>query len=523
MDLPNPEVHEKMLVLSSFLSQIKEELHIQAQSLSSDHWDHNQLDEFLWELNNYYYQSFHERFIPLYRAQWEKEIKRLYGIARDESALKEDIIKNLKRSAQIYNQVKNGLNLLKCNHEQIYNLRFMSGRSQEQLLLELIYALKETEITLAECLDLLYSCQTLVAEKELLKSIKVYPFQSILKNLWNSWDSDNSTWGRDYKRLMINLELCVKLLGKISGSDEKHADDWDTWLAELYKTEHHLSNKKYSPALNEWYRQDLRPQFILYTELLALNIRMRERKGIQANVRHFENWLQALLYLLERTNRRNGRPEPLLLEMYYANSADAAFLKEIIELLSKAQKNLQVLIKQHGKSANPEFTIFREAAGGFLHETWPTFKNMIKTNPMNFSLLGNMLVHMRNQFCWLETQIDHLDNQAEHIQKTQRQYEQILDTISSYQNALTEMKNQLAKTLAPRNLSRQFKDFEVRVEHVPLNQGEPFPSPYLDLLDHGHAKTGQGFIIEEEDGDLFIFRLGDLKDALVPNIKLREG
>jgi hypothetical protein len=88
---------------------------------------------------------------------------------------------------------------------------------------------------------------------------------------------------------------------------------------------------------------------------------------------------------------------------------------------------------------------------------------------------------------------------------------------------LTEMKNQLARTLAPRNLSRQFKDLEVRVEHVQLNQDEPFPNVYLALLDHPPGQAGQQLFIEEEDGDLFLFQAGDIKDVLVPHIKLREG
>ncbi|HRW12743.1 MAG TPA: hypothetical protein P5549_06420, partial [Syntrophomonas sp.] len=338
MHLPEPEVRENMLELSSFLRQIKDELQIQSQCLPGV--DVNTVDEFILDLNNYYYQRFHEQFIPLYRAQWEAEIKRLYGIARDESALREDIIKNLKRSAQIYNQVKNALHLLKDNQEQINHLHFALERNQAQLLLELIYALKETETVLAACLDLLHTGQTLSTEKELIKSMKVYPFQSILKNLWNSWDPDSSTWGRDYKRLLINLELFAALVGKISGNDDKRADDWAMWLAELNKTEHQLNNKKYSPALHEWYRQDLRPQLMIYTELLALNIKLRDRKGLQAAVHHFESWLQALLFLLERSNRRNGSPEPLLLEMNYAHSADASSLKEVIDLLGKAQKNL---------------------------------------------------------------------------------------------------------------------------------------------------------------------------------------
>jgi hypothetical protein len=263
--------------------------------------------------------------------------------------------------------------------------------------------------------------------------MKVYPFQLILKNLWNSWDPDSNTWGRDFKRLLINLELFAALLGKISDSDDKRADDWDMWLAEINKIEHQLNNKKYSPALHEWYRQDLRPQLMIYTELLALNIKLRDRKGLQTAIHRFESWLQALLFLLERTNRRSGRPEALLLEMNYAPSANASSLKETIDLLGKAQKNLQVLIKQHGKSANPEFQIFLEAAENFLHKTWPAFQNMDKSTPMDYGQLNNMLTQMRNHFGWLETQLDHLANQAEHIQKTQQQYTQIQYTLANYQ------------------------------------------------------------------------------------------
>lgn len=523
MNLPEPDTNKNMLELSSFLTCIKEELQQQMQCLQSQQLGQNELEDFILDLNSYYYQSFQERFFPLYRTEIEEEMKKLYKIARDESALKEDILKNLKLSAQIYNHVKNGLSLLKQNHALVDDLRFTTGLSQEQLLLELIYALKDMLTTIVKCLDTLKSYQSLITELELTKCFDSYPFQAMIKNLWLNWEPDNNNFDRDFKRLMMNLELSQKLLTKISGSDEKSADNWDIWLDELYKTENNLANKKYSPSLSTWYKQHVRPQFILYEELLELSIKQRDRKRIQLTVRNFETWLRSLLYLLTRVSRGSGIPEPMLLEMHWSKPVNYSFIKEITSLLTQVQKNLQNLFKQYEEASNPDFPIFSESAGKILSETWPKFKSILKDNDMTeFNLFNNMLERLKNQFSFLEMQIDHLNTRARHIEKMQQQFEQILTTINNYQFLLAEMKNQLAKTLAPRNLSRQFKDMDLRIEHVVINKGEVFPSDYYDLLNIEDDQTGQEHLIAEEDGDIFLFRLDDLKDALIPKIILGE-
>jgi len=523
LHLPEPDIRNNMLELSAFLTRIKEELQLQGQALKSKELERNELEDLILDLNSYYYQSFHEQFFPLYRAELEEDIKRLYKIARDETALKEDIIKNLKRAAQMYNHVKNGLNVLKQNHELVDSLRFTTSHSQEQLLLELLYALKDTQTAMSKCLDTLKSWQSLKALPELAKCWQVYPFQSALRGLWMSWDADSNSFGRDFKRLLINLELIQKLLAKITFSDENSTENWDICLAELHKIENNLAHKKYSPSLTLWYKQHIRPQFILYAELLELSIKQRDRKRIQLAVRNFETWLRSLLYLLERVSIRSGKPEPLLLEMHLFNPPDTSLIDEIAALLTQVQENLQQLIKQHDEAAHPDFYIFSAAAGKIVNEAWPKFKSMLKeTNLNDPSILNNALARMQNQFSLLEMQIDHLNTRAEDIQKIKQQYEQMLATLDSYQDLLTEMKNQLSRTLAPRNVSRQFKDMDLRVEHVPINKGELFPPACYYLLNISEDQSGRERFIEEEDGDIFIFRLDDLKDSIIPNITLRE-
>jgi hypothetical protein len=313
-------------------------------------------------------------------------------------------------------------------------------------------------------------------------------------------------------------------LTKISGIDEKSTDNWDIWLAELFKTENNLANKKYSPSLLTWYKQHVRPQFILYEELLELSINQKDRKRIQLAVRNFETWLQSLLFLLERVRRGSGVPEPMLLEMHWSKPADYSFIKEITNLMTQVQKSLQNLIKQYEEASIPDFPIFSESAGNILSEVWPKFKSILQDNDVTeYNILNNMLERLKNQFSFLEMQIDHLNIRARHIQKMQQQYEQILTTIDNYHDLLTEMKNQLARTLAPRNLSRQFKDMDLRIEHVVINKGELFPSDYYDLLNIEDDQTEQEHFIAEEDGDIFLFRLDDVKDALIPKINSGEG
>jgi hypothetical protein len=119
-------------------------------------------------------------------------------------------------------------------------------------------------------------------------------------------------------------------------------------------------------------------------------------------------------------------------------------------------------------------------------------------------------------------QIDHLDSREEHAVKLKQQYERMLETIDSYQDLLGNMKNQLSRTLAPRNISRQFKELDLRVEHIPISQGEVFPSAYLYLLGVAVANrdSDQDCFVQEEDGDIFLFRLDELQDELIPKIVL---
>ncbi|HZK86518.1 MAG TPA: hypothetical protein VFC40_00970 [Syntrophomonas sp.] len=523
MNFIEPNTQSEGLELSEFMLQIKAELELQGQELQSAQLNQDELENYVLDLNSYYYQSFHERFFPLYRAQLEADMKRLYKIAREESALKEDIIKNLKRVAQMYNHVKNGLNVLKQNRALVDHLRLRSNRSQDQSSLSLIYALKDLQTSLIGCLELLNDFQTLLDDQTLIKSLQIYPFQSGLKALWLIWDPENNSFSRDFKRLMINLELSLKLVLKLPKSDDKFPEDRDNILDELDKIENNLTTKKYSPALANWFKQHIRPPFLIYLELLNLNIKQRDRKRIQQTANNFENWLQALLYLLGELSRRSGKPQPLLLELHFLDPGDPSRLKELLTLCTQTEKSIKELIQQYAEADNPSYSVFSDAASKILSGVLPQFKVIQEHKQMtDYSLVNNAIERLNSQVSFLEMQIDQLDSREEHAVKLKQQYERMLETIDSYQDLLGNMKNQLSRTLAPRNISRQFKELDLRVEHIPISQGEVFPSAYLYLLGVAVANrdSDQDCFVQEEDGDIFLFRLDELQDELIPKIVL---
>ncbi|HWQ75390.1 MAG TPA: hypothetical protein VN441_08755, partial [Syntrophomonas sp.] len=67
MNLPEPDINFYMKNLTAFLAQIERELQSQQQGWQCARLDQDELEALILDLNRYYYQSFHDRFMPLYR------------------------------------------------------------------------------------------------------------------------------------------------------------------------------------------------------------------------------------------------------------------------------------------------------------------------------------------------------------------------------------------------------------------------------------------------------------------------
>jgi len=524
MGLPEPDRQVYQDELNRFLLKLQDEIQAFSRNAKTVHLDQDTLEAYLLDLNTYYYRSFHERFFPVYKAGIEDEVRSLYRISREETALKEDILNNLKRMGQIYNGVKNADNLLDISRGQVQNLLAHAEQGREQRIAELLYTLKDLDNHLLTFDNMLGKWQSFLSDQELLKSLSAYPFHLALHQLLHGWEADNSRFIRDFKRLMVNLQLAAQLLIKLQYSDDPCLTARQTVLDELHKLEVSLSSKKSTPFLDSWYKNHLQDQFLIYTDLMTLYAEKNEPRRCLQTAQTFARWLQALLYLLEKATLSPEELGPLFLDLQSLALLPAE-LQEIGELVRKASGALQELTKSLAAATNPEFEHFSTAARRIIADAWPQLKAFQEQGKIpSGTVLANGLSRLSMQISLLDMNLDLLNDKEDHRHKLRQQYQLMLSNMDSYQSLLTEAKNELSRALAPRNISRNFKEMDIRLEHIPIAQGDVFPAAYLHYLpafkEMAYEAPKQEFVVREEGGDLFIFRIDDLYAEIIPNIIL---
>lgn len=523
MGIPEPEMRLYYNEIYSLLNVIREEIQVQSRLVAEDKIEFDVLDTYLLDLNTYYYQSFHDRFFPLYKSQLESEIMSLYRISRDEASLKEDILRNLKRMAIIYNRIKAGTDLLKMNRASVQEMLQNSDRGREQRIIELLYIIKELEQSFTSFLNLLNSYQDCLSDQKLLKSLGEYPFQSAWHNLLISWKPDNKKLIKDFKRFLINIHMLNKLLFNLQQSEDPCLEARNTTIDELEKLDIGLAGKKFSTPLTVWYKQNIQVQFNLHLNLLRLYADKSDRKGLLQAAHSCERWLEALLYWLDKFVFAPENLNAILLDLTVLSSDNQAEIKQLHDLSGQTVKSLRDLSHNLSNSSQPGFGNFYASVINIINGIQPKLKIIMEQSQFpRGTTLKTELNCLLIELSLLEDKLDLLQAKEDQVFKLKQQYEIMLQNMDSYLELLEEVKNELAKSLAPRNINRSFKDMDVRVEHIPLKPGEIFPSRYLYLLDQsrfsGERLSEQDYVVEKEDGDIFIFRLGDLYEELVPNM-----
>jgi len=96
--------------------------------------------------------------------------------------------------------------------------------------------------------------------------------------------------------------------------------------------------------------------------------------------------------------------------------------------------------------------------------------------------------------------------------------------IQSYIDLLVNIKVDLERLLAPRNISRFWKNHGVRTERIYLEKGQPFPAEYVSLLEEHKVDIHPGDyeqpVILHEEGDLFIIRVDNYVEVEMPPLTI---
>jgi hypothetical protein len=514
--------------LDHFLMQLKDELITQSRDTHMGSSPKVQdLDSYLLELNSFYYTSFHRRFFPLYRKIIEEDIRSLYRIGMQEQTLKRDIISSIKQHATLFNKVKSMSAILKVKREETKQLIVASYPRNDERCVELLYILKELANDWIDFQDMLNQLQTVLEDKKLLANLNQYPAHATVANLINGW-SGNVKSDRDLNKLMAGWQLAIKLLIKLQENQSPTKEATRAIKVELDKIDASWDNRKIPPALRSWYKQYIQKTFSLYMELIYLYGEKNDIKYAKQIAGQFEDWLQALLYILEQSLVYKSRGwDEMIANAFVLTRMDAEYLKELKVYFSRVLPSLEELINTLSSSSQADYQYHSQRSQQVLAEASQFFMLQIDNNvkPRGILLLAKM-EKLKNKVALLENRIYLLDEKAEHSLETAVQYQLSFNMLNSYLELIQSMQAQLLKSLSTRNIKRNFQDINLHIDHIPLKVGELFPPDYLYMNDKTPFETQETDArptqILYEEGDIFIINLDELQEELIPKVILSK-
>jgi len=98
--------------------------------------------------------------------------------------------------------------------------------------------------------------------------------------------------------------------------------------------------------------------------------------------------------------------------------------------------------------------------------------------------------------------------------------------VDAHFELMENIRSDLQRLLAPRNISRTWKDIRIRIDHIPLHKGKLFPVNYQYLLDKYAVETRitkqDNNLILHEEGDIFIIKVEDKTEEEIPYIIISQ-
>ncbi len=510
--------------LDSFLRQLKDELDIQGRAVITPVAGQDSLDEYLLELNSFYYESFHQRFFPLYNQIIEEDIRNLYHISQQEAVLKKNIMANFKQYARLFNQVKNISALLKGKRQETQSLAAEYQQRNDERSVNLLYVFKDLASNWDSFRSVLSNLQIMLDDKKLLTALQEHPTHVVVSNLIEDWKPDGSKAVRDFNRLLAAWQLAVKLLVKFQDNPSPTQETLGLLADELYKIDTSWDNRRVPPTIRTWYQQYIQRIFRLYLESLSLSGEKRSRKHTAQTAGYFADWLNSLLDVVEQSMVYKARGwDHLINQLGRLAKTDKEYIKELDVYTSRFLQSIEELIESLASSSRANYQNHSQRGSGLLAAASQYLQQQIEST---LTTRGIILVpdikQLRTQINFLESRIELLDEQEEHSVNASGQYQAMADSLDSFLELLRNVKEELNRMLSPHYIKNSFQNLDLRIEHVAIATGSLLPTQYNYLIDEmaigtEGADAPPGRILYEE-GDIFIIHLNELTETEIPKI-----
>lgn len=524
MQDPINDIRQYQDHLDNLLGQLKNKLDVQCKTAVASHSGLESLDEYVLELNTFYYESFHRRFFPLYEQLVKEDIRGLYNISQQESALRNNIVANLKQHVRLFNRLKYTGAILQQKRQETQTFWREYRQRHEEQTVGLLYILKEAAADWNSFLALLHNLQVVMEDDKLLTALKQYPAHAAAALLFQDWKPDNSKKLRDFNRLLATWQLGVKLLGKFQAGPAADRESFSALIDELRKIDTGWDNRKVPSPVRTWYQQYIQKSYRLHLDALSLSGEKKERRNTARTAIQFSDWLNSWLIVIEQCLVYETRGwDHLIRQLTHLNQVDMNYLQELDKYATKFVQSVGALIESLAASSQADYHNHSQQGTELLSSAGQYWQQQLEGSLRSrLMVLAPQVEQLKNQTGLMEDRIELMDEQKEFYDYAGRQYQAMVASLDSYLELLYETSEELKRIWSPHNSKNIFQDMDLKIEHIAITVGSQFPPQYNHLIDAGivssqPADAPEGRVLYEE-GDIFVIHLDKLTETEVPKI-----
>lgn len=488
------------LMLEELLNRLRQEIDNQSQGeavqLVAD------MDRYLLHINSFYYQSFLEQYLPQYRQRWHEEVKELLMLSQQQQVLETNIMSTLKRYTRLHNLLKTLLASIKT----FFHLNEQEASLVEQETLrqgtELLLALTDLQNQLQSLQAYLTAVSPYLQDAELMSYLREYPGYVEVFDLHQSPPRGLAEFPRQLTQAISEISYLIGLLQSPIMNDapgrKRVAEDMQKRIEQLQ------ADDEGRDPISIWITRKFTRELSLYQSSLSAEPAAPENQAlILGRLRGWHRVLQLLA----------GSPGSLYFgSLLFLCHASADGLQESLRDVEFSIQQLDQVIISLQQTSGLSYQVLVQIREWLAF--WAPFLRSMSTEEevRRIPHLNAFLHQARVGIALLSNQLSMIETARRRSAYNQDQVERMRTLAEGQLIFLGQLKADLDRLLAPRNIARTWKDMGVRLIKLSLQKGQVFPPEYIHLLEQARWECRNDaslpdYTILHEEGDLFIIQV----------------
>jgi hypothetical protein len=504
------DIQSYRLMLEELLDRLRQEVSLQ----SSMAWTGPDLDQYLLEVNTFYYRSFQQHYLPRYELRWREEVRNLLQLSQQQEVLETNIISTLKRYTRLYN-------LLKTLLTSLAEFRRATDREacliQEEITrqgVELHAALTGLQHQLHSLHRFLTEAGRYLNDDELMAFLREYPGYAVALCFKGTSSIEPAMIDHQLARLISEIAYLIGVIGNPDQTDQAY---WARIAEDMGQHIEHLQDAVRSGEPGRtWINPTFIDELILYKAALSECHNTADLGALI--IRRLKGWHKVLQLRAAIHPELSGlRPDfiPCLIQL------TAEDVQEAARDVDSACQQLDQIVASLSDNPEPSYRILVQVREwlGF----WSPFLRSMSTEEdfQQVPPLNALLHEVRVGIVFLSNQMSLIETARHRSAYSQDKAERMRRLADEQLNYLGQLKNDLERLLAPRNVTRTWKDMGVRLLKLPLQKGRVFPEEYRHLLQQARIEVRTDanqpdFTILHEEGDLFLIQVLNSEQTEIP-------